>query len=315
MRTREAEKQVRLGHKILTAAGMAGLAVSFLRTAPAAPPTPAPADPSGLAKVDRSIGKEPKYTGGKPLYGLFVFGPARKARIWAVLDKTSPDAPAYNVLYFDRNANGNLTEPDERIAAKAVGAGINQFTVGAFRDPASGATHADLSFTMYPDGLLGFMVKWEKKLFLSGGHDTRPTPGSQFSPTRQAAPVFWPGLEKPLRFGVIKGRDLTIGEGNAVYFVFGRPGLGRHTFTAIQFDLIPRGTRIPATLEYTDTAGKAKQLSVEVRRRCCTFEFYDSFVIPADARPGNATLRIAPPDDVVAGAVPAEIPVKLVPAS
>lgn len=63
-----------------------------------------------LSKVDRSIGKEPAYQSKTPRYGLLVFGPEAKTRVWFVLDGKT--------LYVDRNANGDLTEEGEKITAK-----------------------------------------------------------------------------------------------------------------------------------------------------------------------------------------------------
>jgi hypothetical protein len=59
-----------------------------------------------LSKIDRTIKKEPKYK-GKPKYCLSVFGPEAKTCVWLVLDG--------DVLYVDRNGNGDLTEEDERV--------------------------------------------------------------------------------------------------------------------------------------------------------------------------------------------------------
>src|SRR5437868_9329865 len=64
-----------------------------------------------LATIDRTIGKEPPYQ-SKPKYCLLVFGPDAKTRVWLVLDG--------DVLYVDRNGNGDLTEPDERFTAKST---------------------------------------------------------------------------------------------------------------------------------------------------------------------------------------------------
>jgi hypothetical protein len=50
--------------------------------------------------------KEPKYQ-NQPRYSLLVFGAKRQTRVWLVLDG--------NVLYVDRNGNGDLTEPEKRI--------------------------------------------------------------------------------------------------------------------------------------------------------------------------------------------------------
>ena len=56
--------------------------------------------PIDLTKVDRTIAKEPAYK-TKPRYCLLVFGPEPKIRVWLVLDG--------DVLYVDRNGNGDLT--------------------------------------------------------------------------------------------------------------------------------------------------------------------------------------------------------------
>src|SRR5262249_53623687 len=64
----------------------------------------APASAADLAKIDRTISKEPAYK-NKPKYCLVVFGTEAKTRIWLVQDG--------DVLYVDRNGNGDLTEKDE----------------------------------------------------------------------------------------------------------------------------------------------------------------------------------------------------------
>jgi hypothetical protein len=64
-----------------------------------------------LAKIDRTIAREPAYK-APPRYCLLVFGPEARVRVWLVLDG--------DVLYVDRNANGDLTEADERQTAKST---------------------------------------------------------------------------------------------------------------------------------------------------------------------------------------------------
>lgn len=64
-----------------------------------------PAAAADLSKIDRTIGKEPKYK-NKPKYGLFVFGPEAKLHVWIVQDGET--------LYVDRNGDGDLTGKDER---------------------------------------------------------------------------------------------------------------------------------------------------------------------------------------------------------
>src|SRR5262249_25537794 len=69
-----------------------------------------PATAADLSKIDRTIAKEPKYQ-SKPKYCLLVFGPEAKTNVWLVLDG--------DVLYVDRNGNGDLTEEGEHVKVPA----------------------------------------------------------------------------------------------------------------------------------------------------------------------------------------------------
>src|SRR5262249_22100451 len=60
-----------------------------------------------LSKIDRAIAKEPIYQSKSPKYCLLVFGPDAKFRVWLVHDG--------NVLFVDRNGNGDLTDQGERV--------------------------------------------------------------------------------------------------------------------------------------------------------------------------------------------------------
>src|SRR5262245_32438608 len=72
-----------------------------------------PGSAADLGKIDRTLVKEPAYESQlKPKYCLVVFGPEAKTRVWLVLDG--------DVLYVDRNGDGDLTGKDERILKKRV---------------------------------------------------------------------------------------------------------------------------------------------------------------------------------------------------
>jgi hypothetical protein len=64
-----------------------------------------------LSQIERSIAKEPAYR-NEPHYGLLVFGPQAAQRSWLVMDGNE-------ILYFDRNRNGDLTDPEDRIELDA----------------------------------------------------------------------------------------------------------------------------------------------------------------------------------------------------
>ncbi len=62
-----------------------------------------------LMKIDRKILSEPKYETETPEYCLLVFGQDADKHIWMVRDGKT--------LYVDRNSNGKLGEPGERVSA------------------------------------------------------------------------------------------------------------------------------------------------------------------------------------------------------
>src|SRR5437773_2641448 len=91
-----------------------------------------PACAADLKEIDRTILKEPKYT-SRPCYALLVFGPKAQKRVWLAVDG--------KVLYVDRNGNGDLTEPGERVqldveatrkmnVAPGAYKGMNVFDIG-----------------------------------------------------------------------------------------------------------------------------------------------------------------------------------------
>jgi hypothetical protein len=81
-----------------------------------------PARGADLSTIDRTIRKEPVYKTKSPKYCLLVFGPQATTRVWLVQDG--------DTLYIDRNGNGDLTEPGERITAKE-GAADGEYTFEA----------------------------------------------------------------------------------------------------------------------------------------------------------------------------------------
>src|SRR5215831_4657590 len=102
------------------------------------------ADSPDLKQVDRRAPKEPSYTSTRPLYGLLVFGPKAQARVWMVLDRSKPDAGSYDVLYVDLDADGDLTDPGERLVGQVEG-DQTRFKLPSLKDPATGIAHTNFS--------------------------------------------------------------------------------------------------------------------------------------------------------------------------
>src|SRR5262245_35416333 len=92
-----------------------------------------------LNKPDRTIAKEPAYRNG-PRYCLLVFGTDAKMRVWLILDG--------DVLYVDRNGNGDLTEEGERMAAAMPNGAVG---VRDITEP-DGTKHTALTVTPHKDG-------------------------------------------------------------------------------------------------------------------------------------------------------------------
>jgi hypothetical protein len=216
-----------------------------------------------LAKTDRRIAKEPRYTAKKPLYGLYVFGPRAATRVWAVFDKSVAAQAEYDVLYFDRNANGDLTEPAERLM------GPGPFKIGTFRDPATGDMHKNLTISRRPDGSVFLSMSWKGQELVRGGYAEDAGPYCQFAETVEKAPILWPGAEGPLAFQRwIFDKQFPIGASGDARVFLGHPGAGPNTFCGVTQEFLPANVPVLVTLIYTDGQGKERRSQDELRERC-----------------------------------------------
>jgi hypothetical protein len=223
-------------------------------------------DAPDLRKVDRRIAKEPVYK-AKPLYGLYVFGPEARTRVWAILDKSKADASDYDVLYFDRNADGDLTAPGERIEGKG-GPGNMTFDIGAFIDPVSKQKHTKLSIGRRGDGSVMLSMNWCDKVMIRGGYAPEAGPYTQFAATPAAAPVLWPGADGPFSFQFWVQKALTIGTAEDVRVFLGHQGIGPNTFCAVPDTFLPKSVPVMATLVYKDKTGKERRELSKLHDRC-----------------------------------------------
>ncbi len=250
---------------VLTGAGLF-VALTTAEEARAAGPN----DPSpDLSKVDRRIVKEPAYNAKQPLYGLYLFGAEARTRVWAVLDKSKPDAPDYDILHFDRNADGDLTGRGERIEGKVADGSVT-FAVGTFTDPVTRQQHTDLTITRHGGASARVMLsmKWCGKVVVQGGYAPAPGPYTQFAPTPAEAPVLWPGADGPFSFQLWDAKPLTVGGADDVRVFLGHRGHGKNTFCAVPDTFLPREVPVLATLIYKDGEGKERRAQSELRERC-----------------------------------------------
>ena len=91
-----------------------------------------------VAEVKRPpLIKEPVYQSKDPKYGVVAFGPDVKSHIWLVFDSV-PDplrpGTAKDLMYVDRNGDGDLTDPGERVEAFVDKRPVH-YSIGGLRHP------------------------------------------------------------------------------------------------------------------------------------------------------------------------------------
>ena len=220
--------------------------------------------------IDRSIAKQPGYTAKQPLYGLLVFGPAKESRVWMVLDKSKAQADNYDILYVDLNANGDLTEPAERLVGQVNGSNAN-FQLPTLKDPATGAAHTNFSVRVSGGSSPTVMVsiKWRDQFKMGGGYPQDSGDGYlRFGDNPAAAPVMWANGDGPFRFQRWYSDKLTVGGADDFKVFVGQQGQGANSFWAFQVHFLPESEGAQATLIYRDKQGKEQQASCPLKERC-----------------------------------------------
>ena len=233
-----------------------------------------------FAKVERKIGKQPKYV-AEPLYALFIFDRAGKSRVWVVLDKSEADLEYYDVLYFDKNGNGDLTDDGERFTGKYNPAGEPAgiallIRVGEFKVPGTDLIHTNLEFSTVPKKDrrgIWFRMKWNGKDEVSGGYSRIGIETTVYGKSAEMAPVLRPTVEGPLSFGIYtwgpEKLTLKIGSESKVYFTVGNNGSGNDTLCGVSENfLVPGEDLIVATLIAKDDEGKEVTTRNEIKGHC-----------------------------------------------
>jgi hypothetical protein len=257
-----------------------------------------PAKATDLQKIARTIGKEPAYQ-NKPKYALAVFGPEAKHKVWLVLDG--------EVLYVDKNGNGDLTEAGEKFAAKKQQYGgtvfkIGDITVGkqTYEDlevhigklmdyeedhvdspQFQKITKADpnaLSFGIYVDVPLTKAIKDDKgRPVRSLRHYVTTADANgilQFADRPAEAPI--------LHFGGSwsiwprSGQKLTQGRSDEFTAMIGTPGLGAGTFALINYHtlgddgtmFVPKDARVALDMQFPGKEGKPVVSRQVLEDRC-----------------------------------------------
>lgn len=194
------------------------------------------------ARIDRRIAKEPAYV-ADPLYALFLWGAKGDVRMWAVLDKTDASLDHHDVLYLDLDADGDLTEGDERFVGVYDEDGARAGMAMAIRVgdvPVPGTPHVHEAFlvsTVPKAGRQGiwFRVQWRGEEEISGGYGASGSDTTRWAGAAQDAPVLRPTALGPLSFALWGQKDpeLAIGTSTRLNVIAGSAGSGPDTLAVV----------------------------------------------------------------------------------
>jgi hypothetical protein len=256
-----------------------------------------PACAADLAKIDRTIKKEPKYA-GTPRYCLLVFGQGAKHRVWLVQDG--------NTLYVDRNGTGDLTEPANKVTAKKGAPGESDqgfvFEVGELK--VGGKTHKGLEVALaplkslaanpnlmempniaaavkkHPDEMTGrITIDVESESLKGSGLGKRVTymllvfdTRGVFQLGRKPADAPIVHLDGPLQITFCGNKPTwTVGRSEDTILCVGTPGHGPGTFAMLKYEgTIPEDKCPMLNVEYRPKAPAQKPVKelYELKERC-----------------------------------------------
>jgi hypothetical protein len=215
-----------------------------------------PATAADLAKVERSLAREPAYK-GQPGYCLLVFGADARARVWLVKDG--------DALYLDRNGNGDLTEDGERLAGQGGGpAGAISTAAGARYE----IRQCNLTKIDGPKGQQEFC-----HIAIDVGGAFRQYSFAGFADTPKGAPVVH--FDGPLTIEV-SDKNVTLARGEtptefSVYMVTRGHGERLGSTALVDYNLgIPEDARPVVEVEYPNREPNGKPVTVRytLKQRC-----------------------------------------------
>jgi hypothetical protein len=258
------------------------LALALGVLALAVPASPAPGEEAAAfeevdcSKVPRSIAREPGYVCA-PQYALFLFGPKGEMRVWAVLDGSGAELPCYDVLYLDKNADGDLTASGERFTAKLNPAmadvGVSLWIrAGDLVEPGTSRVHQDLRFSTIPKTDrrgIWFTKRWCGRETVCGGAALTGSDCTVWGASPKSAPILRPTAEGPRSFAIWGPATLAIGAEGSLSLLIGNAGSGPNTLCYLSEDfLTPEKDRIRAVVHARDLEGGALEIPRGYEKHC-----------------------------------------------
>jgi len=232
-------------------------------------------------KIDSSTIKEPAYQSTDPRYCVLTFGREGKTSVWLVFDSV-PDplrpGDAKDYLYVDRNGNGDLTDPDERVPAVVHKQKIHV---------TFGKGYYDQTLLEFDVGAVGKKKHQELRVWVSWyrGQD-RPcrislknegqvareesVSGVIFSRKRQDAPILRFDGSLTMRFALGMTHSLSLTEEFNLQAEIGTIGSGPDSFVFMRNDTFPKELHPIAEIQWPHReAGKPPiKMSVTLDQRC-----------------------------------------------
>lgn len=259
--------------------------------------------------------KEPQYRSENPRYCLLTFGEPVEKAVWIVHDQ--------EVLYVDRNANGDLTEGNEQIRVGEQSdptKGEYEFVVGNLA--VGGRLHENLRIYSSrlrhlakhhqfrheyeaADAEAGFYTVWidvQMLLHRGAAREGRVRQIAtyydrngflQFSSDPSRAPVI--RFDAPWEIMLTDRPTLTAGRRIDLYLAVGTPGFGPGTSAMIAYDkLIPPEARPEVKVTFPPAgAGMSPVESVyTLRERCCTVNLHGPIEVPRNIGEGEARIEL-----------------------
>ena len=291
-----------------------------------------------LATIERKAPKLPELTSDAPLFCLCVFGPEASTRIWLVRDG--------DVLYVDRNANGDLTEASERIEPvektsrpedgvlhfsvpeiadgprKHKFLGVSWFNVDHLKgDP--GFSHITVRFQEEPEfRALSISCDVDMPGHRGTGIDGRVTQlltiGDidgllDFSPSAETAPVLHFG--GPWQITLSGKSALRIGRSDELYLEVVTPGVGPGSMVSTEYDkLIPREAMPHVEITFPTESGSTLTKAFDFKQRCCAVNLYDAIELPEGVAPGEAQFTVSLESWTAGHVAPSTHALKILPA-
>jgi hypothetical protein len=268
--------------------------------------------------LDRALRRQPAYV-AKPQYCLLLFGPEGKTRVWLVA--------AGEAFYADTNGNGDLTQPGKRIFSQGnfrwpvyldpsiewmwfpVPENERVYNVGDVYEP---ATRTWYHLTVRRLGRLEKAI-FEIEVDIRGQFRQLGLP-SHFGETQKNAPVLHFG--GPLTLGLFTSQLVRGAAPNNLEAWIGTDpcvGTKREPTYLVLDDWLPASVSPIASVEFPSrtAGGKPIRSSARLAAREGLVRFSGKILVPEEAGPGKAKIRLAIPGWKAGAVRPAamEIPI------